>query len=32
MKLIRTYGKTATQAETLLRQIEERSGAATVRM
>ncbi len=32
MKLIRTYGKTAAQAEALLRQIEERSGAATVRM
>jgi histidinol dehydrogenase len=32
MKLIRTYGKTAAQAETILRQIEERSGAATARL
>ena len=32
MKLIRTYGKTAAQAEALLRQIEERSGAATSRL
>ncbi len=32
MKLIRTYGKTAAQAETILRHIEERSGAATGRM
>jgi histidinol dehydrogenase len=32
MKLIRTYGKNAGQAETLLRQIEDRSGAATVRL
>jgi histidinol dehydrogenase len=32
MKLIRTYGKTAAQAETMLRQIEERSGAATGRL
>ena len=32
MKLIRTYGKTAGQAETTLRQIEERSGAATGRL
>jgi histidinol dehydrogenase len=32
MKLIRTYGKNAAQAETLLRQIEERSGAATTRL
>lgn len=32
MKLIRTYGKTAAQAETMLRQIEERSGAATSRL
>ncbi len=32
MKLIRTYGKTAAQAETLLRQIEGRSGAATSKL
>ena len=32
MKLIRTYGKTDGQAETTLRQIEERSGAATGRL
>ncbi|MGC1872339.1 MAG: histidinol dehydrogenase [Acidobacteriaceae bacterium] len=32
MKLIRTYGKTAAQAETMLRQIEERSDAATGRL
>ncbi len=32
MKLIRTYGKTAAQAEAMLRQIEERSGAATSRL
>jgi histidinol dehydrogenase len=32
MKLIRTYGKTAAQAKTTLRQIEERSGAATGRL
>ncbi|MGA8288725.1 MAG: histidinol dehydrogenase [Acidobacteriaceae bacterium] len=32
MKLIRTYGKTAAQAETILRQIEGRSGAATGRL
>jgi len=32
MKLIRTYGKTAAQAEKMLRQIEERSGAATDRL
>ncbi len=32
MKLIRTYGKNAAQAETILRQIEERSGAATGRL
>ncbi|MGB8480224.1 MAG: histidinol dehydrogenase [Acidobacteriaceae bacterium] len=32
MRLIRTYGKTAAQAETMLRQIEERSGAATGRL
>jgi histidinol dehydrogenase len=32
MKLIRTYGKNAAQAETILRQIEGRSGAATVRL
>jgi len=32
MKLIRTYGKTAVQAETILLQIEERSGAATGRL
>jgi histidinol dehydrogenase len=32
MKLIRTYGKSAKQAERLLRQIENRSGAATTRL
>jgi histidinol dehydrogenase len=32
MKLIRTYGKNAGHAETILRQIEERSGAATGRL
>ena len=32
MKLIRTYGKNARQAESMLRQIEERSGAATGRL
>ncbi|HZC43525.1 MAG TPA: histidinol dehydrogenase [Acidobacteriaceae bacterium] len=32
MKLIRTYGKSAAEAETILRQIEERSGAATSRL
>ena len=32
MKLIRTYGKTAAEAEAMLRQIEERSGAATGRL
>ncbi|HTU51264.1 MAG TPA: histidinol dehydrogenase [Acidobacteriaceae bacterium] len=32
MKLIRTYGKAAAQAEAILRQIEERSGAATGRL
>ena len=32
MKLIRTYGKTAAQAEAILRQIEGRSGAATSRL
>lgn len=32
MKLIRTYGKSAKQAETLLRQIEGRSGAATSKL
>ena len=32
MKLIRTYGKTAALAETMLRQIEVRSGAATGRL
>ena len=32
MKLIRTYGKNAPQAESILRQIEERSGAATGRL
>jgi histidinol dehydrogenase len=32
MKLIRTYGKTANEAERLLRQIEARSGAATARL
>jgi histidinol dehydrogenase len=32
MKLIRTYGKTAAQAEAILRQIEERAGAATGRL
>ncbi|MES2222011.1 MAG: histidinol dehydrogenase [Acidobacteriota bacterium] len=32
MKLIRTYGKNAAQAEVLLRQIEERSGVATGRL
>jgi histidinol dehydrogenase len=32
MKLIRTYGKTGAQAEAMLRQIEERSGAATSRL
>ena len=32
MRLIRTYGKNAAQAEAVLRQIEERSGAATSRL
>ncbi|MEO6828733.1 MAG: histidinol dehydrogenase [Acidobacteriaceae bacterium] len=32
MKLIRTYGKTAKEAERLLQQIEGRSGAATARL
>ena len=32
MKLIRTYGKTANQAEILLQQIEGRSGTATSRL
>lgn len=32
MKLIRTYGKTAPEAEQLLRQIENRSGSATARL
>lgn len=32
MKLIRTYGKSARQAEDLLRQIEGRAGAATGRL
>ena len=32
MRLIRTYGKNAAQAETILRRIEERSGAATDRL
>ena len=32
MKLIRTYGKNAEQAETILRQIEGRSGTATGRL
>lgn len=32
MKLIRTYGKSAAEAERLLRQIEARSGAATARL
>jgi histidinol dehydrogenase len=32
MKLIRTYGKSAKEAERLLRQIEGRSGAATSRL
>lgn len=32
MRLIRTYGKNAAQAEAILRQIEERSGAATSRL
>ncbi len=32
MKLIRTYGNNAAQAEAILRQIEERSGAATGRL
>ncbi|MHB1959478.1 MAG: histidinol dehydrogenase [Acidobacteriaceae bacterium] len=32
MKLIRTYGKSATEAETMLRQIEGRSGAATSKL
>ncbi len=32
MKLIRTYGKDAKQAERVLRQIEARSGAATSRL
>lgn len=32
MKLIRTYGKTAKEAEDLLQQIESRSGTATARL
>ena len=32
MKLIRTYGKTAAQAEAMLRQVEERSSTATSRL
>jgi histidinol dehydrogenase len=32
MRLIRTHGKNAAQAEAILRQIEERSGAATSRL
>lgn len=32
MKLIRTYGKSAPEAEQLLRQIENRSGTATARL
>ncbi len=32
MKLIRTYGKTAKEAERLLQQIESRSGTATARL
>ncbi|MHB8392535.1 MAG: histidinol dehydrogenase [Acidobacteriaceae bacterium] len=32
MKLIRTYGKSAKEAETMLRQIEGRSGAATSKL
>jgi histidinol dehydrogenase len=32
MKLIRTYGRSAKEAESLLRQIEGRSGAATARL
>jgi histidinol dehydrogenase len=32
MRLLRTYGRNAAQAEAVLRQIEERSGAATNRL
>lgn len=32
MKVIRTYGKTAKEAERLLRRIEDRSGTATARL